>query len=1013
MFDIVILGIIVISVLVAFIQARRGGMRSLVSLGLALFLAILAFVIAQPVANGIMSADITSFGLDLPNGETASSLNAYIVGMITGSSKEAGDIVNSSPALISLIEQIPVAVVSVILFVLLYFILRPIKWILYLVICRFVAPKRDADGNKIKTNYWAGFGICCARMLVTLSVLLVLVVGVFGLLSSVSDIMENLETEVADNNINEDTVTVYDIVDDYESSVTYTVISAVRLDSAYQAAFNGLSTIKLEDGSKTTLFGEVTKLMPTVQEVLKLSEIDSENLTSDDLGIISEMIKNIGKSDLVGEVLSSVIKDTADAVLNKNEERFGIKLDEMDPATKDLVSDLLGSFAESSTEDVKEDIVVLGGCIDVLKDAGIIEAVVGSGEDMDINKVLDCITGKTEDGQDNPLIEKLFEELNKSDRLSKLTGSLTNFGLYQGNAALGIPYDKTEVHSNMVSNVGEALNNSNVSAIDMDKVYKEIVRQAEPQTAALEIGLRFSSPIIARRIARVTAVDDGKDDYQRFMDALVSIIAAVDNAGIKYEGDGTTITYTVFSTTYQYNTETESWELASGEVEPTVVAVLAQKIIETAKETDTVEFTDDNVTEVLSTVANDSDVANVPEVKQVADQLADETKFETENVTFKDNIAIDTSAYSKEDSKELASVVTDLVNLAQKVIEAIPEGDGEESGDVLSSLLDGDTLKEVGAVLDKLNNMDATPDNFSSNILQGVVDQMGDDEASKPIKDTLNSVIDGVKDPDKDVNYEDILGGVGDTSTGILSLLDYVQAKQNGENPDKNAVIEKLAKSFESIAEMKLDALNLLKDSLLDNIKDMMPENSKDVSVLLTSLIDKIADFDSVEGHDYKTDASAVIDLYEYLTGERKDTTSDDIVNDIINILKNSDILAFVSTDILHDFAAALLEHGGEASYLGMVIHKADIFTADYIASGTAKSMGDKFVTELFTVMKSDAFVQAPKDNLNIVADILDVFVSANGRSLADCIMNAKKSGVKLPNVAGTAFAGLEAIYGK
>ncbi len=998
MFDIIILCIMVLLLVFAFIGARRGGIRSGIKFGLAVASALLAFFLAQPIANFIMSLDAFSF--ELSSGATAANLNDYIMGLLTAEQSVA-DIINSSPAIQSLIAQIPVALVSVILFLLAYFVFKLILGFVYLIVVPIVLPKKDEDGNKKKTSYFAGLGFSIARALVTVAVILIPVAGLLGAVTTAYPELKNAEiidsevAEIADG-----------YVDGYKSSITYAVANAVNVD----AAFNKLSEIKMTDGTKTSLFVEVNKLLPVAGELMKLTNIDTSNLKSEDIGIIADMMTNLGDSDIAAELLAGIMKDTADAVINRNEVKLGIDLNAMDPATGDLMKDVLGVFIDSNSANMKEDMVVLGGCFEIIADAGLIEAASGENGKLNVNELLNCITEKTENEEDSTFVENLFAKLSESDRLGKLTGSLTNYGIYQGTTAMGIPYDKKEVHDTMITDLGTTLTDNKVSEIDMAKVYAEIERQAAPAVVMARL-TNAGVPVLA--ITGPLYNSDGEDDdnYQRFMAAFMDIISAVDNAGVEYTGE--IIAYTILTVTYAYNTESESWTLAGEDEQVSVAAALAQKVLEIASEPkgeDDAVFTNEDVAEVLAIVVTNTDSETDAELSNLAGKLADEESFETNKTTFKDNMAIKVENISKEDVKDLASAVVSIVEVAQKVTNTETEG-GEASGNI-TNIIDGETLKDIGAALDKIDSIGSIPDNFSANLLQGVVDNLGDDESSKPIKDTLTNVIDGVKDPNKNVNFEDMLGGVGDASSAILGLLDYIDAKNKGEEPDRNAAIDKLATGLEGIRGMKEDALTLLKDSLLSNVQDMMPADSKSVSELLTTLIDKIADYEPAEAdHDFKPDADALIDLYEFLTEEKGEATAYESLSDIITKIETSDLVSFVSTDIIKNFANSILDINTQASYLGIVIADDGIFTKDYLDNGMATKKGDRFVVEFFSVLASDEFGTNAKANLEVAKSILDTFVGVSGASFAETVENAAAAGIKLPELSGTSFAELASIY--
>ncbi len=1008
-FDLVSLVILGILALCALVQARRGGIRSFISFALVTAAALVAFFGARPIAEMMMEVDISALNIALPSGEVATNLEALIMGFIN-SQEMVADIVSASPAIESLILQLPVAVVSLILFLVIFILLKPVTVILYGFFKLFV-PKRDAYGRKRKKNYFAGLLFCLARTLVAVSVLMVPVVGIYNVLEVTIPELE--KTSFAED---ESMKEIFDAgkgaVEDYTTSVTYGIMNTVQLKTLYQMGFDKLTEIELQDGSKTPLFTEITKLLPVAGEAMKLAEIDFENLKSEDIGTLANILINLAESDMAADIMADVLKDAANDILN-GEGAFGITLSDMDPATADMMRDVFGAFSEADKASVQQDLAVIGGCLEVVKDAGLIEELFTDSGEVNLDGLLDAISEKM-DEEDSTFVDDIFAELEKSPRLAPLTGSLTNFAMSQGAAALGIPYNAGAVHDTMISDVNNTLNNNNVAEINMATVHAEIERQAG------------NSPAV-RLPYRVTLLSAGEgNDYQRFMDAFLGLIDAVDNAAPKYEEgiDGDDIVYPILGATYRYNKSEMRWTLvpAGAEVKSSVAAVLAKEIVIAAQagkvnESDK-SFTAEQVTAVIKNVADNSGAA--APIKAVAAKLADKENFVTTKITFKADIAINAA---NTDTKKLASALNDILVVAKDVLVALP-GEGEDSGDsnMINTLLSGDTLKKLGSALDKLNeiekpseNPEAPKKNISANLLQGVVNTLPDDESSKPLKDTLNQVIEGVKDPNKDVNFEDVLGGVGDASSAILGLLDYIEIEDPTEEDHNNAV-EKLSVGLAGIRNMKADALDLLKDSLLSNVKDMIPEDSEDISELLTNLIDKIAEYKkgtSLTPEDLKGDAEALISLYEYIAEDKVGVGSHEVLTTIMNKIESSELMVFVTTDILQELADTLLvSDDADASYLGIVIPKDEIFTAAYIG-GTTTGMGDRFVTELFTIVASEAFLTDSKANLALAVEILEFFVEQPGASLADTVNSAKTANLSLAELelTGTVFAGLLTIY--
>ncbi len=127
----------------------RGAKRSLIRLVTVVGFLLLAFFLTPLTANWLFHLPINIAGhtpsgwvdelvLQLQNSNTVQ----YLAPVIPYASEFA--------------LALALAIINIVLFLVIYILIKPLSWVVYAIIVKFAAPKKDADGNKVKKHAWAG-----------------------------------------------------------------------------------------------------------------------------------------------------------------------------------------------------------------------------------------------------------------------------------------------------------------------------------------------------------------------------------------------------------------------------------------------------------------------------------------------------------------------------------------------------------------------------------------------------------------------------------------------------------------------------------------------------------------------------------------------------------------------------------------------------------------------------------------------------------------------------------------
>ena len=412
----------------------RGWKRSLVRLGVILLSAILAFVFATSISASVMNTPLSEapdmvkemfssvpFEGDIPIKEA--------VFLMIGEDESIAQLLEATPSLTNFIAGIPQALLSALLFVPLFLIIKLLLWIPSAIITAFFLRKKSR--RLIGGAIGALQGVLCAC---------VILVPVFGCMTTL-DAVVNAVPEQSENTIY---LEINALDEQYyqplKKDPAYIVMKVLGVKSLCGSVFNGLTTVKNTDGGKTAVFHDLNKTLPAVVQLARFEELDTEDLGEKDVELLRSLSLTIGDAPLIVNTASELLSGFANTLLD-GRSFMGIEppAPDADPHTAAMLHDTLVTLADVNAESLKANLPQFVDLFGVLVEYDVMDTL--SKEDADILVLL----------ANEDFTTDFLSTMTKSDILSPIAVSAVNHvGINLIAETLGIPDDDAAVYDEMV-----------------------------------------------------------------------------------------------------------------------------------------------------------------------------------------------------------------------------------------------------------------------------------------------------------------------------------------------------------------------------------------------------------------------------------------------------------------------------------------------------------------------------------------------------------------------------------
>lgn len=453
----------------------RGFKKSWIRAVILVCIALVAMFITPLFSTLAGNINISNLNLTV-EGQTASTVKEYITLMLSNQA-ELGDLINTNPDLVDLIVKLASVIINIILFGIIFWVLKIISWIIYAIVmaCTVDKPRREAKkhNKKIKKEtkkgltpsgelipvpkkiWWGGLlvGIFTGLFVGVLTLMPVVQISKIAVSLNEYKVTNSNNEEVGlieglttiDNNSNaKSETTTYSEVNNsnqskenqlmnylysFEDSAICKMYRYTGFEGISSLPFNYVTSFKVNN-TTFKLKQEVLNIGKIAQGALNISKVDFKKATKEELDnvltIANEVSKNAFNLTIVNVVGDSVIP----YYLNKIDKgEIDLKIE--DEIIADSIKDLAKEYKTVTMSQLKADVSVMIESVKILNNGDVLVNYINA---EDKTTVINKISATTIDN----FIDKIFE----METVTKATPVLVNLGVQMLGKELSIDVEK-------------------------------------------------------------------------------------------------------------------------------------------------------------------------------------------------------------------------------------------------------------------------------------------------------------------------------------------------------------------------------------------------------------------------------------------------------------------------------------------------------------------------------------------------------------------------------------------
>ena len=347
--------------------------------------------------QAILDIDIAKMGMEVPNGgktlEDAIISYLYEVPIIQ-------EMLEMSPTSAKIVVQLPKAIINIVLFVLVFFVLKSILWIIYAIIAKIAFKKKNANGDPVRLYRGWGTLIGAVQGILVFATILLPIVGTINFLSSELNYIEeyqksyntvqtasytnpangklNYTSQTAEENdsvISEDSIEdAQNIFSDISSNWVIKTFNVLGYEKLSKNTFDKLTSMTINE-KETTLSKEIDCIVKVYVRVDRLKNLSLQTITEKDVEVIEEVIDITFSSGLIPSVANEVIVATTTAWTEDGSAVLGLAKPQVEGEIGIVVDSLISSLSKSTTQTLKQDLLSITKTTKILIKGGVIEDI--------------------------------------------------------------------------------------------------------------------------------------------------------------------------------------------------------------------------------------------------------------------------------------------------------------------------------------------------------------------------------------------------------------------------------------------------------------------------------------------------------------------------------------------------------------------------------------------------------------------------------------------------------------
>lgn len=515
---------------------RRGVKKQALWLGFFVGAVVLAFIFTPLITSGIIGINISVEGESL-------SIRDYLLKLIT-ENKTVGDLYNQGPAIRDTINNLPLMIANLAVYLIVLYLFIFVMWIAYLITAKFVFRKKENIGGKVYTikkgqavelvdqkpkkhRLWGSLvgavqGVLfCFFTLVPLS----------GLVSTYMDASnakvvvaaEDDETSAVQKFIDKNIPKEYqEYIKAYDGSIISVLGGAIKLDDL---CFNGLATTKV-NGNRVTLRNEIITFAEVYDCVDFLVGIDFNNIDWKTFNYkkLNKAVDLMFDSEIFRSLTAELIPYAIDYAIDHGMFDDTNYKDEAIIFCKALKAGYSPEFL-ADADNLKSDLKSLLGIVETLGTSGLMDEIIK--EEKDVYTILDLLVA--DDCKNlNDIVNNIFTaQSTKSVLIGSINVMLSTVekSLPEGTDLDRIDFDKvdwsqsrTEINT-IVTNMADIYNDFKNSGVTLEMI-KEDYKNYFKTTYSTSIPKLMKIINVASSSNLFTKTEKGTNIFDNILDSI-------------------------------------------------------------------------------------------------------------------------------------------------------------------------------------------------------------------------------------------------------------------------------------------------------------------------------------------------------------------------------------------------------------------------------------------------------------------------------------------------------------
>lgn len=445
----VVITVFLLALLLGFVFGWfRGFSKSLTRFIMVICVAVISFFTVPAISKTLLTMDISKLNITI--GDYTAVTVQDLVSNLLREIPIIEELFEASPTLEAFIELLPQLLINIVLFVLVFFIIKYLSMIIYWIISAIFFSKKKTQG-KDKHNF-IGAVIGALQGVV---VAILLFVPFFGLVETVKPVVsavstQTVQTQTALNNATAEEESSIDVVvneaeqviEKFEDNWVIKVFSSLGVKKLSVGMYDKLTTVK-NNKVEIVLREEVNAIANAYPEIKLMMDNNFDVENKDVVDALEGAINKLYKSELLSNIVNEAVP-TVCSRWQQGQDFCGVKKPKFDSSSVNGLFDSL--LVQLSTADqaeaIKQDLLSSVQIVRLCNNEGVLTAILHGGD------VLEVLKGNTD------FVETLFDIALRSQTLKAILPDLINVAndfIYEALDVDGNSIDEIEIDSSDIT----------------------------------------------------------------------------------------------------------------------------------------------------------------------------------------------------------------------------------------------------------------------------------------------------------------------------------------------------------------------------------------------------------------------------------------------------------------------------------------------------------------------------------------------------------------------------------